>query len=241
MYKKIFLFLSCQFVLITPLFSQFSVTHNSETYTSGIVLTTNSIVAPGNEIGFDVNNLSTGIFKFRVAAVELVNNDGSTMQVCIGTACYAPGVTVGEVFPSGANPISIPVGGFSYIHLISENVGIVAGPVDFKFKIYQVNDFNSEVGTPFYFTYRYDPSAMSMEDQQLNKVLMYPSLASDYVHIQAENEVKISIFDLQGRRLIYQDFQTNPTLDVSALIPQTYVLVAEDREGRQSSQKIIKM
>jgi hypothetical protein len=70
---------------------------------------------------------------------------------------------------------------------------------------------------------------------------MYPSLTSDYVHIQAENEVKISIFDLQGRRLIYQDFQTNPTLDVSALIPQTYVLVAEDREGRQSSQKIIKM
>ncbi len=237
MKKNYYIFLFFQFLFLVPQYSQFTVTHDTETYQSNVVLITSSLESPGNEIGFNVNNISGSLMKFKIATVELINNDGTTMQVCIGTNCYAPGVTVGEVFPSG-NPASIAVGGYSYVHLVSTNSGIATGPVDFKFKIYQVNDLNQEIGTPFFFTYRYDATAGTNELKNNSNV--YPTLATDVVYVTSDVKLKTTLMDMQGRWLQTNDAVINPVINVAELAPQTYLLICEDEHGNQFTQKIVK-
>jgi|JI9StandDraft_1071089.scaffolds.fasta_scaffold135655_2 hypothetical protein len=233
----IFLFL---LFFVIKVQAQFTITHNTETYSNGVILTTNSLTAPDNEIGFYLNNTSEEIIKYKIASTQLVNNNGSTMQVCIGVACYPPGVTLGEVFPP-SSPVSVEPSENSYIHLISSNAGTGSFPVDFVFKIYLLDDNNVETGTPFYFTYRYDPNAISIADTFAQSTSVFPTYSSDFIHVQAQERVQSSVFDLQGRMLLSHSFQSNPIIDLSSLANQVYILVVENEKGEKFTQKVFKI
>jgi len=114
--------------------------------------------------------------------------------------------------------------------------------MDYTFKIYQVNGLGSEIGTPFTFTYRYNPNLSNAEvSQQFKGVLIKSTLVTSTLELEVQNQGTIKIYDLNGKQVYSGSLnQGNQLVDVSNLSSNLYIVNFTNNEGISFSQKILK-
>jgi hypothetical protein len=226
--------------------AQFTVSRADGTpVANGETLTFNSIVYAQSSLALKINNTSAGAINVRMVCQSLTNTDGQLMEVCFGPDCYAT-TSVNQVFPAiNVSPVNIPVGGVdASSHFFNNDLGISTSvPVDYVFKIYQVNTFGSQIGTPFIFTYRYDATLSNNLVGQLSpkSVNLKSTTVNNYLDLEVNSKSNISIYDLNGRLVLVNnlDYGTQ-TLDVSNLTSGLYLINVVDEKGDTSSLKFIK-
>jgi polyhydroxybutyrate depolymerase len=109
------------------------------------------------------------------------------------------------------------------------------------FKIAVTNqDFNaSEKIWLFFRKYRLDKLAGLSEEKPVAKVNMYPNPCIDYLNVEYENAVSISIVDITGKEIIHTTNQKQ--INVSALAKGIYSVVVISRDKQQVVKKLVKL
>lgn len=108
------------------------------------------------------------------------------------------------------------------------------------FKIAVTNqDFNaSEKIWLFFRKYKLDKLAGVSEEKQIAKVNMYPNPCIDYLTVEYENAVSISIIDMAGKEVM----RTNQRqINVSILAKGIYSVVVISRDKQQVMKKLVKL
>jgi polyhydroxybutyrate depolymerase len=100
-------------------------------------------------------------------------------------------------------------------------------------------DFNaSEKIWLFFRKYKLDKLAGVPEEKQVARVNMYPNPCMDYLTVEYENAVSISIVDLTGKEII----RTNQRqINVSGLAKGIYSVVVISRDKQQVVKKLVKL
>jgi hypothetical protein len=173
----------------------------------------------------------------------MTNTNGQMMEVCFGPDCYGT-TAVGDVFPSSGS-VNILTGGIdTSCHLFNNDLGISTSvPVDYVFKIYQINNFGTQIGTPFIFTYRYDAtlSNTTIVGQSSKSVTLKSTTVSNNLDFEVNLKSDFSIYDLSGKSVLTNDLDYgNQTVDVSNLTSGLYLINFVNENGDTSCVKFIK-
>lgn len=108
------------------------------------------------------------------------------------------------------------------------------------FKIAVTNeDFNaSEKIWLFFRKYKLDKLAGVNEERPLAKLNMYPNPCSDYLTVEYETGVSISIFDFTGKEVIRTD---QKRINVSSLAKGIYSVVVISKDKQEVVRKLVKL
>ncbi|MCC7520127.1 MAG: T9SS type A sorting domain-containing protein [Flavobacteriaceae bacterium] len=241
--KTIILFFVFSLSLYTQ--AQFTIQSGSTVITSGHVFTYNTIDYPASKLALTITNNSTETKQYLIKVEDLINTTGDVFQVCINV-CYID-IEIGNTYPLRSDNVDVILtAGAStannQIYLLNMDTGNGTFPMDHVFRIYEVDSEGNEIGTPFFFTYRYDPGAIiSIEESFNHSTSVFPTYSHDLIYVQAQERVKSSVFDLQGRMLLSNSFQSDPTIDLSSFANQVYILVVENEKGEKFTQKVFKI
>lgn len=84
-------------------------------------------------------------------------------------------------------------------------------------------------------------STMGVNENTLSDFVVYPNPAKDILTLNSQNSLeKAELFDLNGRKVLSSEITNNNTVNISGLASGTYILLATDSNGNQSTQKVIK-
>ena len=70
-----------------------------------------------------------------------------------------------------------------------------------------------------------------------SQISVFPNPASDFIQIQNESSIQIELYNLSGKQLISMQTKNNETLDVSRLVPGTYLLRIQNLETNEITSK----
>ncbi len=102
-----------------------------------------------------------------------------------------------------------------------------------------VEEFSFEVYPGFIFSF-YNFPVLSVPDSEENTFLLYPNPSNNKLFIKAaETNFSISIFDTNGRKVLFEKQINSNEIDVSALKSGMYFITIESSEGK-STKKFIK-
>ncbi len=224
-------------------FSQFTVDdHHGNQITDGTVILRTGY-GESNDLDLNIVNTSTATINVKAKLIGLVNTDGHLATICIFENCFGP-IALNDEFPSSSSSFSINVGASSdplgFDHFINNDPGSGQNfPIDYVFKIYQVNSSGTEIGTSVTFTYRYNPTASYAEDELVNFKL-YPTLVESVVNFEFYEDVNIRIFNQLGSEIERIDLNKGlTTVDVSHLKSGIYMLKISNAYGLESTKRII--
>ncbi|MFZ4106172.1 T9SS type A sorting domain-containing protein [Flavobacterium sp.] len=224
--------------------AQFTVSKaNGTPLTNGQILTFNSIVYAQSSLALKITNTAPNPINLKITCQSMTNTNGQMMEVCFGPDCYGT-TAVGDVFPSSGS-VNIPTGGVdSSCHLYNSDQGISTSvPLDYVFKIYQVDDLGAQIGTPFIFTYRYDATLSNtiVVGQNSKSVIIKSTTVNNNLDLEVNSKSDFSIYDLSGRLVLENnlDYGTQ-TIDVSNLTFGLYLINFVNENGDTSSVKFIK-
>lgn len=227
-------------------FAQFTVSRTDGTpVNNGQTLTFNSIVYAQSSLALKINNTSMGAINVRMMCQSITNTDGQLMEVCFGPDCYAT-TSVNQIFPAiNVSPVNIAIGGVdASSHFFNNDIGIsTTTPVDYVFKIYQVNGLGAQIGTPFIFTYRYDATLSNNTVVGLNTkgVTVKSTVVENNLDFEVNSKSEFTIYDLNGKLLLANKLETGAqSVDVSNLSSGLYLIKFADPIGDTSSLKFIK-
>lgn len=224
--------------------AQFTVSKTDGTpLTNGQTLTFNSIVYAQASLALKITNTASAAINLRITCQSMTNTNGQLMEVCFGPDCYGT-TAVGDVFPSSGS-VNILTGGIdTSCHLFNNDLGISTSvPVDYVFKIYQINNFGTQIGTPFIFTYRYDAtlSNTTIVGQSSKSVTLKSTTVSNNLDFEVNLKSDFSIYDLSGKSVLTNDLDYgNQTVDVSNLTSGLYLINFVNENGDTSCVKFIK-
>lgn len=232
--KKNYLFLLLTLFTFPLLFAQFTVEkHDGTLINDGDIIVFHGI-GEEEDLSLVVTNNSAGNADITLEYIEMLNTDGSGDWLCIYGSCYPPtlvnvGDTWTKTFTSGESTSGVGD------HFYNTDSGDGTSIIDYVFMFY--DDLGSDT---IEFTYRYDPN-ISVEDHPEINFDLYPSLASDNIHLTVEEPVKASIYDIRGNLIqTYIVNQGENQIDVNHLTPQVYLLFIESENNKKSVAKFIK-
>jgi hypothetical protein len=224
--------------------AQFTVSKTDGTpVASGQVISFNSIVYAQASLALKITNTLTTAINVRITCLNMSNTNGQLMEVCFGPDCYGT-TSVNQLFPSSGS-VNIPVGGIdSSSHFFNNDIGIsTSAPVDYVFKIYQVNTFGTEIGTPFTFTYRYDATmaANQIDQAASNAVTLKSTVVDSNLDLQVNSNLNYIIYDLNGKQVLANKLETGyQSIDVSSVSSGLYLLNVVTENGSSYSLKFHK-
>ena len=224
--------------------AQFTVSKTDGTpVASGQTLSFNSIVYAQASLALKINNTSSGAINVRIMCQSMTNTNGQLMEVCFGPDCYAT-TSVNQVFPSSGS-VNIALGGVdSSSHFFNNDLGIsTSTPLDYVFKIYQVNTFGTQIGTPFIFTYRYDASLSNNTVGGLNTkgVSIKSTVVENNLDFEVNSKSDFTIYDLNGKLVLANTLDYGvQTVDVSNFVSGLYLINFVNEKGDSSSLKFMK-
>lgn len=227
--------------LSVQVFSQFTVLSGGNTVAPNTVF---SYPDTNGTLALQITNNSSTSKRFYVKVEELVNTFGTDFSICI-EQCYW-GFSVGSIFPPSVDPPYVLAANQTslaeHFHFQNMDNGFGDFPMDYKFSIYETDNNGVATGTPFYFTFRYNPS-MASSDIAFKNLKIYPTVSQDLVTINdTEKTVKYSLYDIFGRQVVQSErLDHEHQVNISDLSAQTYILKVEDATGNFATQKIIKL
>lgn len=84
-------------------------------------------------------------------------------------------------------------------------------------------------------------STMGVNENALSDFVAFPNPAKDVLTLNSQSSLtKAEMYDLSGRKVLTTEVAQNNTINISGLASGTYILLATDNSGNQSTQKIIK-
>ena len=224
--------------------AQFTVSKTDGTpVSSGQTLTFNSIVYAEASLALKITNTASGAINVRITCQSMSNTNGQLMEVCFGPDCYGT-TSVNDVFPSSGS-VNIPTGGVdTSSHFFNNDLGISTTiPVEYVFKIYQVNTFGTQIGTPFTFTYRYDATLSNtiIEGLSTKSVIIKSTTVDNNLDLEVNAKSDFTIYDLNGKLVLANKLDYGlQSVDVSNLTSGLYLINFINEKGGASSLKFIK-
>ena len=244
--KKKYFTIIILFISILVTQAQFTVaTHDGDPITDSSVFTFSDIGtladANGVDLTFDITNTSTGTIDMRLEYVSMNNGDGTGTMLCIFGTCLPPGgITPGTIY--GGPDTTIPAGQTSTTdnHFWNTDAGDgVNYPIEYVFRLLEVDVNGNEIGDSITFTYSYDGTA-SLEDRTQVNFKLYPSVTNDFVNLVVNESVTARLINTQGQLIKQFQFESgNHTIDVSTFSKQLYYLLISNKQGQQSLAKIV--
>lgn len=200
---------------------------------------------PAAEFEFFVtNDSSENIF----SRVEYLSHTNASVpqfnQLCYGIECYW-GIELGAtVPPENLDAVVIfpdettGMGNHFYSDDSGENPGENVD-FEFAFKLYDGVDSTTEVGTPLYFTYRYNPTLSVNDVKQVNLSLV-STVVTERIVMDVNEPVQVQLYDYQGRLIKQASFETGrQEMNVSSLSSQAYILKFKNEQGATKTSKIV--
>lgn len=242
--KKIFS--SAILLLLTvQLHAQFNVSKTDGTpLTSGQIISFNSIVYSDAALSLKINSTSPNNINLLIKCIGMTNTDGQLMSVCFGPDCYN-GASIGEVYPHPGNVSIAPGGNDTSSHFINSDPGTASvTQIDYVFKIYQVNSFGTEIGTPFTFTYRYNSALSTNAISGLNAsgIAIKSTQVKNELTFDVFTKSEVKIYDLNGKLLISDTLNYGTqNISVTDLNSGIYIANFINDKGVSSTLKFIKI
>jgi len=200
---------------------------------------------PAAELEFFVTNDSEENIFSRVEYISQVNASVPEFyQLCYGMECYWGIELAATVPPENTDAVEIYPGQTTGIgnHFYSDDPGQNTGEnVDFRFafKLYEDISSTTEVGTPIYFTYRYNPTLSVPDVKQVNLSLL-STIVTDRILMDVNEPVQVLLYDYQGRLIKQASFETGrQEMNVSSLSSQAYILKFKNAQGAVKTSKVI--
>ncbi len=234
--------LLCFIFAIVQVNAQFTMVANGAEVNDNDIFT---FAANEQELSVKITNNSDISQQYVFEVMELTNTDGSGFQICI-SSCYMD-IAVGDVYPPrNEAPLTLDSGATTadnLIHFLNTNAGDGTNyPMDYVFRLYEVDADGEMLGTPLNFTYRYDPTISGIDDNTIPGVKVSQLWDEHSIIINAPVTLtSAAVFDVQGRLVINQALDSNSCeLNLSRLNGQVFVLVCTDDKGNTFTQKVIK-
>lgn len=238
--KKLFLSAFALVLTTAAVNAQFTMTQNNAAQTpiaNNAVFEFNSVGDESN-LGFFVFNTTSEPIDVQVVAEDIINGDGSAMEVCFGY-CYTS-IVKGVYYPDDA-PMTIMPGQHQYSfddHMHHKIAG--SQEVTYKFKFTQKDSRGIDVGTPYYITYIYNPNLATDETLVKNGIKVLNTVAKDNVAIQANEQTELKIYSIQGNLLNTLKLQKGlNNVMVSKFTSGIYLLNFKTASGKISTEKVI--
>ena len=200
---------------------------------------------PEAELEFFVTNDSGETIYSRVEYISQTNAaDPLFEQLCYGIQCYFGIPLETTVPPASEEAVTIEpsettgMGNHFYSNDIGDDPDI---NVDFyfAFKLYEDATSTTEVGTPLYFTYRYNPTLSINDVKQVNLSLL-STIVTDRIVMDVNEPVQVLLYDYQGRLVKQASFETGrQEMNVSSLSSQAYILKFKNAQGAVKTSKVI--
>ncbi len=238
--KKILTLVALVFCSIS--FAQLSMTKLDETpINNGDIFTFTSNVYPASYLGFKIFNNSNSPIRVKCQVVSITNAPGSNVQLCLGDICVF-NVTVGNSYPNAGAliPANGSNGNFDHFENQFPNTG-GNFPVDYVLRFYIVNAQNQEVGNSIQFTYRFDPNAASVAENDLKGlgIKLSQTVFSNSIDIEVNADTNLVVSDANGKTVKTATLTGLQTIDMSELSTGMYFARFETN-GRTAVAKIIK-
>ncbi|HPF11028.1 MAG TPA: T9SS type A sorting domain-containing protein [Flavobacteriaceae bacterium] len=216
-------------------------TQEGDPIVDGQTVTYGTLDETSASLHFYVNNESTtDEIYMKVEFVSAVNYDGTNMQVCFGL-CYDP-VIVGVSYPPGTDVVIIQPGQHQ------DSVGDKfwnyndggGSPVEYVFRFYQVDGAGMEIGDDLSFTYRYDPD-LGVNEATAVKANLASTIVKDQLVVQAQEDVQIQMFNIQGKLLVNQKLNAGTNnVNIASLPAQVYLVQIANEKGASQTVKVVK-
>lgn len=185
-----------------------------------------------------INTSTTQPIKVKMICEGLSNSDGQYFQFCFGGYCMPFVMLESEYPPEG---YSIAAGGDAGISDFLWNQKDYNNPMSATFKIFQVDDFGSEVGTPIRVKYVYNKN-LAVNDISKNKsIVLKNTMVGNTLELNSKINTPFQLFDMAGK-LVKSDKLTvgNNTINVQALSKGIYILTYVNDAAKSESLKIVK-
>ncbi len=209
----------------------------------GDVLTFDSAVEPASYLGLKVFNNSNEDINVKVKCVDIVNANGTNVQLCFGPVCV-PTITIGNSYPNIAAVIEANSSNGNFDHFLNLNTGIDPNiPVLYTFKFFRVDDNNVEIGNSVTFSYRYTSLLGVSNFSELGQtgVSLRSTLISNTIEMTTVKNVMYTIYDVNGKALSGQNLTSGEhSINVSNLPTGVYILQLDSSDGHKGTMKILK-
>lgn len=210
----------------------------------GDVFNFTSALEPDSYLGIKVINNSNSDINVKVKCVNIINSNGSNVQLCFGNICV-PNITTGNSYPNVPAFIEANSSNGNFDHFLNTNTGINPNlPVEYAFRFYQVDDNGIEIGNTVSFTYRYSATLSNQSfSNQLSTlgVSLKSNIVTNSLEIEASKNTQMSMYDINGKLVREQNLNSGShSIDTSILNSGTYILSFRNNEGQTATSKIIK-
>lgn len=208
----------------------------------GDVFTYNNVNYPQASLDFHIHNNASTATLVKVKSVSITNADGSGLELCIGPVCLSS-IHAGNSYPS--NPVSIAANSTdtysNHVYNIDEGDG-ENYPIDYVFKVYQLNSSGVEVGNSITFTYRYQPSLKVDSFQSMSNagLILNSNIITTSLNYQATESGEITIFDLNGRLVNTTQVATGDGSIALDNLQNGYYILNFRSQERKASIKLMK-
>jgi len=188
---------------------------------------------------FKVTNTSTQDIYIKIFVDEIVNSDGSNVQLCFSGTCLNS-VARGNSYPSTAATIaagtSTGVGNYFW----NQHPSGTTTEMSWTLRFQELDAPNGvEIGTPISVTYNFDPS-LSIDDSELTAVEVFPTQVKDELNISSNEELTAQFYDILGKRVKQITVASGEsTINVSDLSPQLYIIRFTNKTGKTLVKKIV--
>lgn len=187
---------------------------------------------------FYIKNEFNNAIQVKAKMIEITGTDGSNVQFCMGECLFnvSEGTEVPENEGFTVEPNSTTSGPGTYFW----NLDNTASPISYTFRIYQTDALGNEAGNPINITYTYN-SDLAVDGNELSQVKLYPTLSSDVININLNEEANADIFNLQGQLVASKKLASgNSQLNISNFSSGVYLIKFQGKNNTVTTKKFIK-
>ena len=189
---------------------------------------------------FKVTNTSaTETLNMRIYVDNMVNSDGSNVQLCFSGTCLNS-VSLGTGYPT-STPASIAPGASTGPgnYFWNQNPVGTSTVMEWTLRFQALDGSGTPTGTPLSVTYRFDPN-LSIEEQDLNTVEIFPTQVKNELTVSSNKDLTAEFYDILGKKVKQVNILAGGSqVDVSDLSSQLYIIRFISEEGNISTQKIV--
>jgi|SRR5690554_368292 len=219
--------------------AQFTIYHSD-----GSVIEDDSVYTFGTvdeetaKLDLHIQNDSSEPIGVKARMLEIDGSDGTNVQFCLGDCLF--NVNENSIVPVNS-PLPIAVGQTTNVGTYFWNRNDTSNYIVYRFKVYQVDSFGSEIGTPVHINYVYDASLSVPATLQQMGININNTIVKDLFSFTAEDNLNVEVFDLNGKVLAqYQTEAGQQTLNMASLQNAIYIVKFASKEGKTAYSKIVK-
>lgn len=186
-----------------------------------------------------VNTSDTETLNLRIFVDNMVNTDGSNVQLCFSGQCLNS-VNQGTGYPT-TGPASIAPSGstgpgnyFWNLHPSG-----TTQPMSWTLRFQALDGLGLPTGTPITVTYNFNPN-LSIDDSEFTSVEIFPTQVKDELTVTTNQELKAEFYDILGKKVKDINVASGESkINVSDLSPQLYIIRFSNNSGKTLIKKIV--